>query len=144
MRSYVVVSVPADGLAPVGARTSAGTIMTTYIISGAELRKLLHDVIEQNDWHFADNIFKCNLLKENFVFLFKSTVQDPHDNKWALVQVMTGLLFCAKPLSEPMMCMCESPDLSMLEMNRFCNWFMRNDISPRLVYYKISCFWFCT
>ena len=49
MRSYVVVSVPADGLAPVGARTSAGTIMTAYIISGAELRKLLHDVIEQND-----------------------------------------------------------------------------------------------
>ena len=47
---------------------------------------------EQNGCHFADNIFKCILLNENFYILFETSLdfvpEDPIHNNSALVQLM--------------------------------------------------------
>ena len=62
---------------------------------------------EQNGRHFADDIFKCNLLNENVWILIKISLKfvprDPINNILALVQIMAWRRPGEKPLFEPMM-----------------------------------------
>ena len=62
---------------------------------------------EQNDHHFADNIFWCIFVNEMFHVLIKISLKfvsrNPIDNKPALVQVMAWRRLGNKPLSGPML-----------------------------------------
>ena len=59
---------------------------------------------KQNGRHFADYIFKCIFLNDNFWILARISLKYvPYgliDNSAALVQIMACRLFGAKPLSE--------------------------------------------
>ena len=61
----------------------------------------------QNDHHFADNIFKCFFLNENEIILIENSLKfvpkNPINNISALVQIMACHLIGAKPLSEPIL-----------------------------------------
>ena len=61
----------------------------------------------QNDRYFSDDIFKCNLLKENISISIsislKFVPKGPINNLPALVQIMAWHRPGDKPLSEPMM-----------------------------------------
>ena len=60
----------------------------------------------QNGHHFADDIFICIFVKENFCILIKISLKfvpkGPIENKSALVQVMAWRQTGDKPLPEPM------------------------------------------
>ena len=62
---------------------------------------------KQNVWHFADDIFICIFMNENFCTLIwislKSVHKGPIDNKSALVQVMAWHQTGDKPLPEAIM-----------------------------------------
>ena len=61
----------------------------------------------QNGYHFADNIFWCTFVNENFCILIevsrKFVPKGPIDNIPALVKIMAWHLICDKPLSEPVL-----------------------------------------
>ena len=61
----------------------------------------------QNRRHFADDVFKCNLLNENVWIPIKISLKfvpnGPINNIPALVQIMARRRTGDKPLSEPMM-----------------------------------------
>ena len=61
----------------------------------------------QNKRHFADDVFKCNFMKENFWIPIKISLkfvpEGPINNISALVQIMAWRRIGDKPLSEPMM-----------------------------------------
>ena len=63
--------------------------------------------LRQNGRHFADDIFKCISLNENFQILNKISLNHVPssliDNMKALVQIMVWRQTGDKPLSEPMM-----------------------------------------
>ena len=61
--------------------------------------------LEQNCWHFADDMFKCIFFNENFGIQISLNFipKGPIDNKPALVQIMACWWAADKPLSEPMM-----------------------------------------
>ena len=66
--------------------------------------------LRQNGRHFADDIFKCIFLYDNFWILIEISVKYvPYgliDNIAALVQIMTWRRTGDKPLSEPMLIYC--------------------------------------
>ena len=63
--------------------------------------------LRQNDHHLADNIFKCNFLKENVWISIKISLKFLHkgliDTMPALVHIVAWRWTGDKPLSEPMM-----------------------------------------
>ena len=82
------------------------------LISSAYRFSIFHVVINQhidtlrprqNGRHFADDIFKCILLNENFLILNKISLKyvpwGPIDNMAALVQIMAWRRIGDKPLS---------------------------------------------
>ena len=80
--------------------------------AGNRTRGYAHDLFStlrprQNGHHFADDIFKCISLNENFWILNKIPLKYvPYgliDNMAALVQIMAWRRADVKPLSEPMM-----------------------------------------
>ena len=76
MNNFQVITVPADGLAPLGARASAGTMMTKFVSSCMQ-----------------------NLMQISLKFVSKGYMS-------ALVQIMARCWTGDKPLSEPMMTKC--------------------------------------
>ena len=113
-RSDVVLSaVSADDLAPFGAKSSAGTVLTqcTFITyMGLALKGLINNLYLTH-WGrakcFADNIFKYIFLNKNvWIWLKISLKFAPKvwiNNIQKLVQIMAWRQPGAKPLSEPMM-----------------------------------------
>ena len=61
----------------------------------------------RNRRHFADDVFKCNLLNENVWIPIKLSLKfvpkGPINNIPSLVQIMVWFHPCVKPLSEQMM-----------------------------------------
>ena len=107
MFNCAVIIVPADGLAPWRARTSAGTVMMgcgSHVYTGLPLNTLRQ---RQNGRCFADDIFKCIFLNENVWISIKISMKfvpkGPINNIPTLVQIMAWRRSGDKPLSEPMM-----------------------------------------
>ena len=63
--------------------------------------------LRQKGCHFADSIFKCTSLNENFYILIQISLKffskDPMNNMPSLVQIMAWRWTGDKPLSEPIM-----------------------------------------
>ena len=84
---------------------------------------------EQNGCHFADNIFKCIILQEKFLFCFKF-----HWSLFLRVQLIISQCWlrlwldadhvCAKPLPEPMMT--KFHDAMSLVHNELTHWPLGN------------------
>ena len=84
-------------------------------MNGSQLYSIVNTPINsypplQNGHHFADDIFKCILMKENLYISIwiqlKCVPKGPIDNMSALVQVMAWHWTGDKPLSEPMRTEC--------------------------------------
>ena len=69
------------------------------------MQPLTHLPLDKMDATFADDIFKCIFLNEEFCFLIKILLEfvpkGPIDNKAALVQVMAWCRTGVKPLLAP-------------------------------------------
>ena len=102
----VVTVVPANGLALLGARASAVTVMTE--LRFCFIMELALNTLRprQNGRHFADAIFKCIFLHENVWIPIKIWLgcvpKGQINNILALVQIMAWRRPGDKPLSEPM------------------------------------------
>ena len=74
--------------------------MSIMVVSFASLRP------RQNDGHWAENIFKCIFLNQNYRILNQISLQfvtcGTTDNDLILVQITAWQRTCDKPLSEPM------------------------------------------
>ena len=98
--------VPIDGLAPLGAMTSAATLITKLgpiFVQDQYLNTLRP---RQNGFHFTDDSFKCIFLNENIQISIKISLKyvpkSPINNIPTLVQIMAWHWPGDKPLSEPM------------------------------------------
>ena len=100
---FTVIIVPADVLAPLGARTSADTVMIEF---RSHILKTLNS-FPQNGRHCTDYILKCIFLNENVWILLKISLKFvPNvriNNIPALVQIMTWHQPVDKPLYKLMM-----------------------------------------
>ena len=65
---------------------------------------LQHIAVDRNGRHFASNLFRCILLNKNFDILIQISptfvLEDPIDNRPALVHVMAGTQQDTEPLPE--------------------------------------------
>ena len=76
MSNLIVITVPADGLAPNGARASTGTVMIKFKFH-LYMRLALEGLVKrlrQNGWHFVDDIFIFILLYEQFCILIQPEI----------------------------------------------------------------------
>ena len=75
--------------------------------------------LQQNCYHFADNILKFIFLHENLCILIKIPLKffskGTSHNKSSLVQVMAWCPFGTKPLSEPMMTQFINPYICLIQ-----------------------------
>ena len=107
MSNVIVSTVAADVLAPLGARPSAGTVMT---MSGSRIHKgqvLNSSPPGQNGGHFADDSFKGIFMNEKFFFSIQISLKfvpkSLIDNNAALIRVMVWRRTGDKPLPEPIL-----------------------------------------
>ena len=81
MPNFVVITVPADALAPAGARASAGIVMTklgSHMYTVLAHKELTHWA-EQKYEQFADNIFNSFLIEYGDVLFEISLKFHPDD-----------------------------------------------------------------
>ena len=71
MSNFVVSHVPADGLAPCVARTSAGTVMTKFNLIYIYVYISLYLYIHDQDWHFEELKLKNIVLLISIVLLVR-------------------------------------------------------------------------
>ena len=72
LSKFVISTVPADGLAPLGARPSAGTVMTSFSLVQIYRHCDVCSHIYVWDWHFKGETRVC--------FLFASVYRQPCDD----------------------------------------------------------------
>ena len=71
MSNLIVITVPADGLAPNGARPAAGAVMIKFKFH-IYMRLALEGLVKrlrQNGWQFVEDIFIFIFLYEQFCIL---------------------------------------------------------------------------
>ena len=80
MPNFVVITVPADALAPVGARASAGIVMTklgSLMYKVLALKELTHWAEQKCNWQFAD-IFNSFLIEYGDIFWWSNYRQEEY------------------------------------------------------------------